>query len=140
MDNKKLIDDLNEDLAGELQAIIQYLQHSFMIMGLKRLPISDLLEDVAKDEMKHAQILAERIVAMGGVPTVKPRPIKQAATIKEMLELDLAAEKGALEDYAKRIKQAEEAGEVGTSLIIENILVDEQGHWDSFTKLLREQQ
>lgn len=137
MNNQELLDALNEDLAGEIQAIIQYLQHHYVILGLNRLPISELLEDISKDEMHHAEELAERIVAMGGTPTVHPRPIQQADTIEEMLRLDLEAERQALVDYAERIKQAEEAGEMGTALMLEDILVDEQKHYDEFVKLLR---
>jgi len=138
MDKKELIDKLNGDLSAELKAIVQYLQHSYLVMGLGRLPLHDLLESISKDEMRHAEELAERIVAMGGTPTVKIEPIFQSSNIREMLEADLGEERKALADYAQRIKDAEEAGEIGTSLIIENILVDEQHHFDEFTKLLRE--
>ena len=137
MDKKTLIEHLNEDLSGELQAIVQYLQHSFMVKGLGRLPIHDQLEGNAKDEMSHAEMLAERIVAMGGIPTVKPRKIVEAKSTEDMLAADLEGENKALADYAVRIKEAEEAGEVGTSLILENILVDEQGHADGLVMLLR---
>jgi bacterioferritin len=137
MDKKTLIEHLNEDLSGELQAIVQYLQHSFLVKGLGRLPIHDQLESNAKDEMGHAETLAERIVAMGGVPTVKPRKIIEATATEAMLEADLGGENRALADYAIRIKEAEEAGEIGTALILENILVDEQGHADGLVMLLR---
>jgi bacterioferritin len=137
VDKKTLIEHLNEDLSGELQAIVQYLQHSFLVKGLGRLPIHDQLESNAKDEMGHAETLAERIVAMGGVPTVKPRKIMEAATTEAMLEADLEGENRALADYAARIKEAEAAGEIGTALILESILVDEQGHADDLVMLLR---
>jgi len=139
MNKKKLMDLLNEDLAGELQAIIQYLQHSYVIGGLNRPQLHDVLEEISKDEMKHAEELAERIVAMGGIPTVKPLPIVQPKTINEMLKADLNAELKALKDYTLRIKQAEEAGEMGTALILEDILVDEQHHHDELVMLLRKQ-
>ena len=139
LNKKQLIDLLNYDLGGELQAIIQYLQHSYLIAGVNRQQLHAVLEEISKDEMKHAEELAERIVAMGGVPTIKPRPIVQAKTIKAMLTADLKGEQLALKDYAERIKQAEAMGEVGTSLIIENIVVDEQHHHDKFVMLLRDQ-
>jgi len=136
---KRLIDLLNYDLSGELQAIIQYLQHSYLIAGVNRPQLHDVLEEISKDEMKHAEELAERIVAMGGTPTIKPRLIVQAKTIKDMLTADLKGEQLALKDYAERIKQAEKMGEIGMSLIIENILVDEQHHADKLVMLLRQQ-
>ncbi len=137
MDKKTLIDHLNDDLAGELQAIIQYLQHSYLVKGLGRIPLHDLFEDISKAEMGHAETLAERIVAMGGVPTTKPKVINQSNDATEMVKFNLVREEEAIAGYSKRIKEAEEAGEIGTSLILENILVDEQGHWDSLSMLLR---
>ena len=136
MDKKTLIEHLNDDLAGELQAIVQYLQHSYLVKGLGRPPIHDLFESISKDEMGHAETLAERIVAMGGVPTTKPKVINQTNETVEMIKFDMAREVDALAGYAKRIKEAEEIGEIGTALILENILVDEQGHWDSLSMLL----
>jgi bacterioferritin len=137
MDKQTLIDHLNDDLAGELQAIVQYLQHSYLVKGLGRIPLHDLFEDISKDEMGHAETLAERIVAMGGVPTTKPKVINQSNDATEMVKFNLVREEDALAGYAKRIKEAEELGEIGTALILENILVDEQGHWDSLSMLLR---
>jgi bacterioferritin len=136
MDKKTLIEHLNDDLAGELQAIVQYLQHSYMVKGLGRPPIHDLFESISKDEMGHAETLAERIVAMGGVPTTRPKVINQTNETVEMVKFNLVREEEALAGYAKRIKEAEEIGEIGTALILENILVDEQGHWDSLSMLL----
>lgn len=135
----QLIDGLNSDLAGELQAIIQYLQHAYHVVGPYREHVHDILEGIAKDEMKHAEELAERIEALGGVPTVKPKPIKQAETIPAMLELNLAAEKQALKDYYERRDQTEKMGEIGTALIIENIIVDEQHHHDKLIMMLRKE-
>ncbi len=139
MDKAKLIELLNHDLEGELQAIIQYSQHGFLVGGLNRPQLHDILEDIAKDEMKHMEMLAERIVAMGGIPSTKPRPALGGNTINEMLSNNLKIEGEALKDYATRIKQAEEAGEIGTALMLEDILVDEQEHWDTFFMLLKEQ-
>jgi len=136
---EQLIDRLNYDLSAELKAIVQYLQHSFLVKGLIRELISERLESIAEDEMKHAKELAERIVALGGVPTTRLGAIAQPATMVEMLKEDLAAEVQALKDYAERRDQCEDMGEVGTALIIENIIVDEQHHHDTFLKLLMEE-
>jgi bacterioferritin len=137
MDKKKLIEGLNSDLAAEVAAIVQYLQHSYLVMGLCRKPVIDTLREIAKQEMEHAELLAERIVALEGVPTVKPAEIRQADTIEKNISFDIAAEKKAMDDYARRIKEAEEIGEWGTSYMLQNILLEEQNHWDEFTKLLR---
>lgn len=97
------------------------------------------LEEIAKDEMRHAEELAERIEALGGVPTAKPRPIKEAETLEKMFQLDLQAEKTALKDYYDHRDKAEEMGEISTALILENIIVDEQHHHDRFLMMLRKE-
>jgi len=136
---EKLVEMLNSDLAGELQAIIQYLQHAYHVVGPYREHVHDVLEEIAKDEMKHAEELAERIEALGGVPTAKPRPIKEAETLEKMLQLDLQAEKTALKDYYDHRNKAEEMGEISTALILEDIIVDEQHHHDRFLMMLRKE-
>ena len=55
----------------------------------------------------HAQFLANKIVALGGEPTTKPRPVPKAKTNRQMLEAVLDAEKQATADYSQRAKQAE---------------------------------
>ncbi len=134
-----LIKKLNSDLCGELQAIMQYLLHAYTARGLIREPIAERLESHAKDEMKHAEELAKRIVALGGVPDFTPGHIKRAEKIVEMLEQDLEGEAQALKDYALRRDECEQMGEVGTALIIENFILDEQHHHDSLLMLLREE-
>jgi len=135
---EKVIEMLNSDLAAEIAAIIQYLQVSYRVLGLIREPISERLEDIAEEEMKHAKELANRIVALGGTPTVKPNPILQADTYVGMMEQGLKAEEKAIKDYVEHRNACEEGGEVPTALILENIIVDEQHHWDIFYKLIKE--
>ena len=108
MRKQTLIDGLNHDLAGEYQAILQYLQHYFVMKGPERLTVGELFKKIAIGEMKHAEFLAEKIVALGDVPTVTPLPIVQPATVRAMLKANLAAERQAVIDYAERAEQAEE--------------------------------
>lgn len=136
MNKQTLIDGLNRDLAGEYQAILQYLQHYYVMKGPERLTVGEFFKKVALGEMKHAEFLAEKIVALGGVPTVTPLPIVQPATVREMLEANLAAERQAVKDYAERAEQAEEFGDEGLEIELENILAEETAHAEQFEKLL----
>lgn len=135
---EKLVELLNEDLSGELQAIMEYLLYHYTVKGLIREPIAELFESFSKDEMKHAEELAERIVGLGGTPTIHPKPFQPGKTAVEMLKNGLMREEQALKDYAERRDQCEASGEVGTALIIENIIVDEQHHRDRLLQFLRE--
>ncbi|MDA1214490.1 MAG: ferritin-like domain-containing protein, partial [Planctomycetota bacterium] len=73
MDKKTMIDKLNEDLAGELGAIIQYLTYAAKATGPYRPQLSQFFLAEVADEQLHAQYLANKIVALGGEPTTIPR-------------------------------------------------------------------
>lgn len=136
MDKQTLIDGLNHDLAGEYQAILQYLQHYFILKGTNRLTLGEFFKKSSLDEMKHADFLAEKIVALGGLPTVQPSPIVQPAAAQEMLKANHAAEQQAIKDYVERAKQAEEFGDVGLVNDLEDIISDETRHMEELEKLL----
>lgn len=137
MDKQKLVDALNEDLAGELQAVIQYLTYSARVTGPWRPQLVEFMQAEIQDELMHAQFLADKIAALGGVPTSTPRPVPDAANPREMLEAILKAEKQATEDYTKRAKQADEFGDKGLAVQLEDMVRDETGHAEETAKLLK---
>jgi bacterioferritin len=136
MDKKKLIDNLNEDLAGELGAIIQYLTYAAKTSGPFRPQLSAFFLQEVADEQLHAQFLANKIVAMGGEPTTKPRPVPTAKTNREMLEAVLAAERKATEDYTRRAREADEYGDKGLAVQLEDMVRDESGHSEETARIL----
>ena len=131
-----LTDMMNRAIAREIQVSVQYMWQHVMAKGLDSAEISDVFEDVAIAEMKHAEKIAERLFYFDVVPTTKPDPIKVGGTIKEMLEYDAKAEEEAIELYKKIIKQAGSEGDSTTRLLFEEILADEEDHHDTFTTLL----
>ncbi|ACZ38332.1 ferritin-like domain-containing protein [Sphaerobacter thermophilus] len=139
MDKQKLIDGLNHDLAGELAAIIQYLHFSATVTGLDRPQLSEFFESEIPDELGHAKFLANKIAALGGQPTTEPGPVKTATDSRGMLEAVLEAEKQAIANYNERIKQAEEFGDTGLKVQLEDIVSDETGHKEEVEKLLAKQ-
>ena len=80
MDKKQLIQKLNEDLAGELSAIIQYITYAAKATGPYRPQLAQFFLTEVADEQLHAQFLANKIVALGGEPTTTPRPVPPAET------------------------------------------------------------
>ena len=136
MDKQKLIDGLNSDLAGELAAIIQYLHFSATVTGLDRPQLSEFFANEIPDELGHATFLANKIASLGGQPTTEPRPVKTAADSRQMLALVLEAEKQAIADYNERIKQAEEFGDTGWKVQLEDQVADETRHKEEVEKLL----
>ena len=91
----KLITRLNEDLAGEFGAIIQYLTYAAKVTGPYRPQLAQFFLAEVADEQLHAQFLANKIVALGGEPTTVPRPVTPAKTNRELLEAVLEAERRA---------------------------------------------
>jgi bacterioferritin len=133
---KKLIKGLNEDLAGEYNAIISYLQYSAKVNGPYRPQLVTFLQAEIPDEQRHAQYLADKIASLGGEPTVEPRPVKTSNDSRQMLEFIYQAEAETVENYRKRIDQAEAAGEVGLKVQLEEMLSDETTHRDEVKKML----
>src|SRR5918911_1926303 len=99
MANDKLIEGLNRALGLELGAVIQYMQHSFLVTGIEREVYKSYFRDQSEESHGHARTLGDKIVALGGVPTVEPCIIRQSTDLAEMLKQDLAMEREALAAY-----------------------------------------
>lgn len=138
MDKKQLIDGLNSDLAGEYAAIIQYLTYAAKATGPFRPQLSGFFLSEVADEQEHAQFLANKIVALGGEPVVSPRQVTQAGSNREMVEAVLNAERRAMRDYIERARQAEEFGDKGLVVQLEDIVRDETTHAEETERILRD--
>src|SRR5207248_10744610 len=84
-----LIDNLNQDLAREYQAIIAYVVYSQTLKGAAYMAVAEELEQHAKQELDHAIAIAKQIDYLGGMPTVAPRPVKTSEDAEQMLRFDL---------------------------------------------------
>jgi bacterioferritin len=133
---KALIDGLNDDLSGEYNAIISYIQYSAMVTGPYRPQLVQFLQAEIPDEQRHAQYLADKIASLGGIPVVEPRPVRTSDHTREMLQFIYEAEAETVENYRKRIDQAEAAGEIGLKVTLEGMLSDETTHRDETKKML----
>ena len=109
---------LNEDLAREYKAIIQYVVFSSTLKGAEYSDIAEQLKQHASQELSHAMEVAKQIDYLGGDPTDS----------KTMLEIDLRAEQETIKNYRERIRQAERAGEFALSETLRDIIVQEQDH------------
>jgi bacterioferritin len=131
-----LVDHLNGDLAGELQAIAMYIQYSALLRGPHRKELRDLFQAEIPDEQRHAQLLADKISVLGGVPTTTPRPVPRAIDPHEMLRQVLEAEEQAVADYTERAAEADDCGEMGLRVELENVIVDETRHKEEIAQIL----
>lgn len=133
-----MIERLNEDLAGEFGAIIQYLTYAAKTTGPYRPQLSQFFLTEVVDEQMHAQFLANKIVALGGEPITMPREVPAARGNREMLEAVLAAEKKAVADYSQRARDAEALGDKGLMVQLEDMVRDESGHSEETERMLRD--
>lgn len=134
----ELLRALNEDLAGEFGAIVQYITYAAKVTGPYRPELRDFFLKEVPDEQGHAQFLANKIVALGGEPTTVPREVPPAGSNRQMLAAVLEAERRARRDYTQRAKQAEAFGDKGLQVMLENIIADETGHFEETERMLRE--
>ena len=133
---QKLIEGLNEDLRGEFQAVIMYRLYASMVQGPFRQDLRQFFEAEIPDELMHAQILADKIAALGGVPAAAPAPVPVVFEAREMLEAALAAESETVGRYVKRRAQAEKAGEHGLAAQFDDLITDETHHRDELRQML----
>lgn len=128
MDKNKVLAALNLDLEHEMSAIVRYLHHSFLVTGPNRGPLVSLFRQQAQDSMQHAVKLGEKIVALGGHPSVKIQEIYEPGdqTIEEMLREDLEMEKSHLAMYEQQLDLV--ADNTALRLMLEQILVEETAH------------
>jgi bacterioferritin len=133
---KSLIDGLNEDLAGEFQAVIMYRLYASMVQGPYRQELRTFFANEIPEELMHAQILADKISALGAVPISTPAPVPVVSDVKAMLQSALDAEVAAIDRYVKRREQAEDAGEYGLAAQFDDIIADETHHRDELRQML----
>ena len=125
---QQLIELLNEDLSREYQAIIAYINYSQVLKGAEYMSIAAELEVHAGEELEHALIIAKQIDYLGGMPTVRPMPVKTSEKAEEMLRFDLDNENQTIANYRVRVRQCEALGEYALAENIRRILVQEQEH------------
>ena len=119
---------LNEDLAGEYQAVIAYTVYSQVLKGAQYTAIAKELELHAAEELAHAFKIAKQIDYLGGMPGVTPKPVKTSTNPVTMLRADLENERITVGRYRERILQAEAMGEFALSEVLRGIIVQEQDH------------
>ena len=125
---KELIAALNEDLSGEYQAVIAYVVYSQVLKGAEYMAIAAELEKHAHEELAHALIVAKQIDYLGGMPSVRPLPVRTSEKARDMLRFDLDNETETIHRYRQRVRQCEALEEYAMAEQIRMILVQEQEH------------
>lgn len=133
----QFLEGLNVDLAHEYGAVILYRTYASQVQGQWRMELRQFFEAEIPDELGHAQILADKIVALGGTPTTTPAKVKPAKDAKEMLRNALEDEIETIQRYVLRRKQAESLGHYGLAVEFDDLIRDETSHRDEIQLILK---
>jgi bacterioferritin len=137
IDQEQFLDGLNVDLAHEYSAVIQYRTYASQVQGQWRMELRQFFEQEIPDELGHAQILADKIVALGGTPTTVPALVKPAKDAVEMLRNSLEDEIETIGRYVQRRRQAEQLGHYGLAVEFDDLIRDETSHRDEIQMILK---
>jgi len=129
----KLINQLNRALSLEYAAAIQYLQQQCLVTGKERQQFAPFFSASSNEAHLHAQNLGNKIVALGGAPTIEPARVREGKNLVEMLRYDLEMEREALDAYVKAWESAH--GNPPLVFWLEEIISAEQLHVDELEKL-----
>jgi len=132
-EHTELIGILNEAVSLEYTAVIQYNQHSVLVMGRDRVLFEGFFKDSAKESLQHAKMWAERIVYLGGVPSVEIGNVRQSTNVMEMLEIDLELEQRAVEVYTRAHRVCKHEP---TRYMLENHIQEEDNDVEEIKKFL----
>jgi bacterioferritin len=135
--HEEFLKGLNLDLSREYSAIISYRTYASQVQGQWRMELRQFFEAEIPDEMTHAQLLADKIVSLGGTPTTTPGPVKPAKDAKEMLRNSLEDEIETIGRYVQRRRQAEALGHYGLAVEFDDLIRDESTHRDEIQLILK---
>ncbi|MGQ9700458.1 MAG: bacterioferritin [Candidatus Bipolaricaulaceae bacterium] len=129
--NERIIEALNQRLAEELAAVLQYMVHAELCQNWGYKKLTEVIEKRAIKEMEHWEKLVQRIIFLEGQPIVTQiAPVHIAQDVQRIHENDLRAEYEADRAYNETIKLAAELGDNVTKVLLEGILKDEEEHID----------
>jgi bacterioferritin len=118
-------------LKEELGAISQYFLHAEMCENWGYERLSNLIKKQSIGEMKHAEILIERILFLEGVPNMGDLPkLTIGKNVREQIQNDLALEVNAVAEYNRAVATCQKAGDNATADLLKELLKDEEDHVD----------
>lgn len=126
---KAVIDALNKARSMELQAIHQYMAQHYLVQGMDYGKLSAYIKLIAIDEMRHAEHFAERVDALGGVPTeLNAGPVTQGQTIQEIFPFDAGLESNTITVYMELAEICGKNGDPTSAGLFHDTIKQEQVH------------
>ncbi|HBB87520.1 MAG TPA: bacterioferritin [Blastocatellia bacterium] len=142
-DRDTVVKILNEALATEIVCVLRYKRHYFMASGINAESVATEFLQHANEEQGHADLIAQRIVQLGGAPNFNPDGLTtrshaeyvEGETLIDMIKEDLVAERIAIDSYREMINYVN-TDDPTTRRMLEGILAMEEEHADDLNNLL----
>jgi len=145
-DRETVLRLLNEALATEIVCVLRYKRHYYMAEGIHAQSVAAEFLEHAAEEQAHADLLAERIIQLGGEPNLDPDALSkhshsqyvEGKDLADMIREDLVAERIAIDSYGEMIRYVGN-DDPTTRRMLEGILAAEEEHAEDLISLLRGQ-
>ncbi|PUE10863.1 bacterioferritin [Limnohabitans sp. T6-5] len=142
-DRGELLEQLNQALATELVCVLRYRRHYFMANGINSRAVAEEFLTHSNEELAHADILAARIVQLGGEPDFTPDTLQRRShaeyfagtNLEDMIRENLVAERIAIQSYRETIQNIGDKDST-TSDLLKRILAVEEEHAEDLASLL----
>jgi bacterioferritin len=142
-DRDTVIQILNDVVATEIVCVLRYKRHFYMANGIHAQSVAQEFLKHATEEQGHADLAAERIVQLGGAPDLNPAGLAtrshsqyiEGASLVEMIQENLVAERIAVESYSEIIRYLGD-DDPTTRIMIEAIMAKEEEHAEDMKTLL----
>jgi len=133
---KKVIEVLNKARAMELQAINQYMNQHYNLDDMDYGELAAKVKLIAIDEMRHAEMFAERIKELGGEPTTESAgKVEKGQKVESIFPFDVAEEDKAIVAYNQFLSVCQQNGDSTTVKVFEAVIDEEQVHLSYFENI-----
>ena len=130
---KKVVDALNKARSMELHAIYEYMNQHYNLTDMDYGELAARVKLIAIDEMRHAEMFAERIKELGGEPTTEPADkVRKGQKVEEIFSFDAVLEDDTMDIYNQFVLVCRENGDSATMKLFETIIEEEQSHFNYF--------
>ena len=136
MDRKKVVKLLNQALTLELATYIRYSTQAAVLTGPYAVTIGDKLKQMAEEELRHADLLRDRLVALGERPTTEVADVDVGNKLKKMLEININVERKAVEIYKLLMRLVPKDESIVLYETVEDILCEEEKDLEELDRLI----
>jgi bacterioferritin len=147
LDVNELINLLNKALSDEWYAYYQYWVGAKVIKGPMREAAAAELIQHAADELRHADMVATRIIQLGGTPVLSPKDWEKFSNcgydapedpfVKKILEQNIKGEQCAIQVYNSILGKVKDKDPVTYEIVLQ-ILTDEIEHEDDLQAIMED--